>query len=62
MTPGPVRLYDFKDNVQLAITYEFSRDLVVIKRKVYGFLEFMSDLGGLAGALHGSFASALIVL
>lgn len=25
--PGPVRLYDFFDNTQLAITYELSRDL-----------------------------------
>lgn len=24
---GPLRMYDFEDNVQLAITYEFARDL-----------------------------------
>ena len=62
MTPGPMRMYDFKDNVQMAITYEFSRDLAVIKRKVYGFLDFMGDLGGLAGALHASFTALVIVL
>ena len=62
VTPGPMRMYDFVDNVHMAITYEFSRDLVVIKRKVYGFLDFMGDIGGLAGALHASFAAAIIVL
>lgn len=30
--PGPIRLYDFFDNTQLAITYELDRDLYVIRR------------------------------
>ena len=59
---GPLRMYDFPDNVQMAITYEFSRDLTVTRRKVYGFLDFMGDLGGLAGALHASLSAAIIIL
>ena len=62
MELGPLRLYDYNDNVQMAITYEFVRDLKVIKRDVYGFLDLMGDLGGLAGALRASFAAAIIIL
>ena len=58
---GPLRMYDFEDDVQLAITYEFARDLQVIRRKVYSFLDWMGDIGGLAGALHATFAAAIIV-
>ena len=61
VVPGPLRMYDFDDDVQLAITYEFKRDLQVIRRKVYGFLDWMGDIGGLAGALHASFTAAIIV-
>lgn len=61
LVPGPLRMYDYDDNVQLAITYEFKRDLLVIRRKVYGFLDWMGDIGGLAGALHATFAAAIIV-
>ena len=59
---GPVRPYDFPrpDTTQLAITYELSRDLNIIRRQVYGVLDFLGDLGGLAGALRGLFA--LVVL
>ena len=59
---GPLRMYDHADNVQLAVTYEFGRDLRVIRRKVYGFLDFMGDIGGLAGALHATFGAAIIIL
>ena len=61
IVPGPLRMYDFDDDVQLAITYEFKRDLQVIRRKVYSFLDWMRDIGGLAGALHATFAAAIIV-
>lgn len=61
--PGPARLYDFPypDTTQLAITYELSRDLNIIRRKVYGILDFLGDLGGLAGALRGLFAGVVII-
>ena len=61
VVPGPLRMYDFDDDVQLAITYEFDRDLQVIRRKVYGFLDWMGDIGGLAGALHATFSAAIII-
>lgn len=60
--PGPVRLYDFPypDTTQLAITYELNRDLSIIRRKVYGILDFLGDIGGLAGALRALFATLVI--
>lgn len=61
VVPGPVRSYDFFDNTQLAITYELSRDLQVIRRKVYGVLDFLGDLGGLAGALRALFTVVVII-
>jgi hypothetical protein len=51
VNPGPTRLYDFRDDVHLAITYELNRNLTTVRRKVYGILDFLGDLGGLAGAL-----------
>ena len=54
-------MYDFSDGVQLSITYELSRDLMTISRKVYGFLDFLGDLGGLAGTLYTSFGAVIIV-
>ena len=61
--PGPVRLYDFPypDTTQLAITYELNRDLQIIRRKVYGLLDFLGDLGGLAGALRGLFTVVVLI-
>ena len=60
---GPVRPYDFPrpDTTQLAITYELSRDLNIIRRKVYGLLDFLGDLGGLAGALRGLFTVVVLL-
>ena len=62
VTDGPMRMYDFPDNVQMAITYEFSRDLTVTRRKVYGFLDFLGDLGGLASSLHAGLTALIILL
>ena len=56
------RLYDFDDNVQLALTYELSPDLNVIQRQVYGMLDLLGDLGGLAGSLYTLFFSLIIIL
>ena len=55
MTTGALRLYDFDDNVQLAITYELDRDLRIIRRTVYSLLDLLGDIGGLAGALRALF-------
>lgn len=55
------RLYDFADNVQLAITYELSSDLRVVKRQVYGLLDLLGDLGGLASSLYSLFFALITV-
>ena len=51
----------FFDNVQLAITYELDRDSKTIQRKVYGLLDWLGDIGGLAGALMALFTALIII-
>ena len=55
-------MYDYDDSVQIAVTYELNRDLKIIRRKVYGFLDLLADLGGLSGSLYSIFLVAVIVL
>ena len=45
----------------MAVTYELSRDLKIVRRKVYGILDFLGDMGGLAGALQALFAAIIII-
>ena len=45
----------------MAVTYELSRDLKIVRRKVYGILDFLGDMGGLAGALQALFAVVVVV-
>ena len=59
---GPLRMYDYNDNVQLAVTYELNRDLRIVRRSVYSFLDLLGELGGLAGALHAFFSVTIIIL
>ena len=47
--------------MQLAITYELNRDLHRINRKVYGILDWLGSIGGLAGALKALFSVLVIV-
>ena len=45
------RPMEFDNNHQFGVAYEMSLDLITYERTVYGFLEWVSDLGGLASAL-----------
>ena len=47
--------------MQLSIAYELSRDLNVVSREVYSILDYLGDIGGLAGSLK-AFMGALILL
>ena len=60
MRSTPSRLYDFKDSVHAAITYELSPDRHIIRRQVYSLLDYLGDIGGLAGALHALFTFLVI--
>ena len=40
------RPYEFVDNVQFQITWEFDLNLYRIDRDVYGVLDWIGDLGG----------------
>ena len=45
-----------------AISYEMNLDRKVVKRIVYTYLDWLGDVGGLNGALGGSFLVILAVL
>jgi len=45
----------------MAITFELNRDLKIIRRKVYGILDCLGDIGGLAGALKALFTAAIAI-
>ena len=55
------RPYDFFDNIQTAIAFEMNLDLKRIDRSIYSFLDFLGDIGGLAGSLH-AFAGVAVGL
>ena len=54
-------MWDFPDNVQCVVSYEFVRDLTTVRRKVYSILEFLGDLGGLAGSLVALFTVTVLI-
>ena len=55
------RVWDFPDQIQIVVSYEFNRNLTTVRRKVYSILEFLGDIGGLAGSLVAFFGAAIIV-
>ena len=55
-------MYDYDDHVLMAISYELDRDLNMIRRKVYGFLDLLAAIGGLAGSLFSLFSATLLIL
>ena len=55
------RVWDFPDNVQCVVSYEFNRDLTTVRRTVYSILEFLGDLGGLAGSLVALFTVSVLI-
>lgn len=56
------RLYDGIDNVQFAFAYEISQDLQIRNRKVYGLLDLLGDVGGLAASLKTLFILLVAIL
>ena len=55
------RVWDFPDSDQIVVSYEFNRNLTTVRRKVYSILEFLGDIGGLAGSLVAFFGAAIII-
>ena len=49
--------YDFFDNVQMALTFEFDLTFYEIERTAYNILDWIGDLGGLLEALLVFFAA-----
>ena len=54
------RPYEFKDNVQIQVTFELNLDLEVTDRQVYSVLDWLGDTGGLGEACF--FIGAAIVI
>ena len=46
----PTRLMPYRNQMQNAITFEMNLNKKKYFRRVYSFLDFLSDLGGLFGA------------
>ena len=61
VAPGPFRLWDFPDDVHLAITYEFNKDLQQVHRTVYSIMDLLGDLGGLASSVIALFTAFVII-
>ena len=58
MSPRP---YEYYNQVQLSISYEFDIDLHGVNRDVYNFLDLLGDVGGLNDALFVIGAFLLII-
>ena len=43
------------------VSYEFKLDLKIIRRKVYGFLDFLGDMNGLSGGIKSFFFALMFV-
>ena len=56
-----MRPYDWKDDVHTAVTFEFNKDLKVIKRKVYSAIDWLGDIGGLSGSLYGLLLTTVLI-
>ena len=50
---------EFNNLHQFGVVYEMNLDSVWHERKVYGFLDWLSDIGGLVSALMAGFAVIL---
>ena len=53
------RPMEFDNDHQFGVAYELSLDLMTYERTVYGFLDWVSDLGGLASAVVAAYAVIL---
>ena len=51
MSESKTRPYEYDDQVQLSLSYEFNLDLSRVDRDVYNLLDWLGDVGGLRDAL-----------
>ena len=52
----------YRNNLWNTITYEVSLNRIQLNRSVYGFLDFLGDLGGLLAALGSIFLPTVHML
>ena len=53
--------YDFFDDIQLSITFEFDLTLYEMERTAYNVLDWIGDIGGLLEALLVFFGGFILV-
>ena len=58
---NPSRIMPYPNRYQNAITFELSLSQIEMKRRVYNFLDFLSDLGGLFSTL-GPFCGIIVTI
>ena len=58
---APSRIMPYTNQFQNAITYEVSLSQIELKRRVYNFLDYLSDMGGLFGTL-GPFCGMIVMI
>ena len=55
------RPYEYLDNVHVALSYEFDRNLVTYEREAYTTFEWFGNVGGLAEGLHLFFGMFVMI-
>ena len=53
LSDQPTRILPYPNNFHNAVTYELSNKKNFYFRTVYGFLDWLRDIGGLYGAIYG---------
>ena len=56
METTAIRPFEFFSRTHFAVTYEMNLDLLVTERTVYGFLDWIGNIGGLYDGLRLFFA------
>ena len=55
------RVLNYRDKKQTAVTYELSLSIDVHDRRVYSFLDILSDIGGLNKSVHSIFFFIVVI-
>ena len=61
MTDAPSRILPYINTMVNSVTYEVNHQRIWIQRVDYGIFEWLSDVGGIRGALYGFFGTILML-
>ena len=60
--PGEHRTYEYFDLTHVSISYEMNLDRTLITRRIYGYFDLISEMGGLGNGLVAIFNFLVIIL